>query len=234
MHHAVGRGSAGLPLLPAGAGDVCDVGGDTLLCLEHEERAALLVAQTMPLQVQEGAPILRYSAGGLFRLFELAHAAVPSQPVTVFTAKQGLRVTFGDEPGRNGKPILGTLMRPLHLGVKGAGGQQPAGSAAAGSSPKSKAAHSANELDPNTVWWEVAWDSGKVNAWALGTSPSVSVLRVAGVVGFSAPPARVRRLGRPGDECVRVEAPVMYYPLPGVPELDRHMDVSLAVIPAWG
>lgn len=215
--------AAGVP----GAGDVAEVGGEALSGLEADAKATLLAAEVMPLQVADGAPVLRYSAGGLFRLFELAHAAVPGQPVTVFTAKQGLRVTFGDEPGRNGKPILGTLMRPMHLGVKGAG-NKAASSGGAASSPKGARAAAGGDIDANTVWWEVTWDSGKVNAWAVGTNPSVSVLRVAAVEGFGKPPARGRRQGRPGDECVRVEAPVMHYPLDGAPELGKHMDVSAA------
>lgn len=214
--------SLGMPC----AGDVVDVGGEVLQGLAHDAKSALLVADSMPLQVQDGAPMLRYRAGGLFGLFELSHAAVPGQPVTVFIAKQGLRVAFCEEGGSE-KPIHGTLMRPLHLGVN----RRPVGASNAGagpdSGPKGSRGAATTEIDPNTVWWEVAWDRGKVSTLAVGTNPSMSAMRVADVEGFGRPPVRGRRQGRPGDELVRIEMPVVHYPLPdGVPDLSQQMQVS--------
>lgn len=56
------------------------------------DKTRLLCREAMPLAVGHGhgqLQLLRYySAGGLFRHFELAHAAVPGAAVTVFSAKQ--------------------------------------------------------------------------------------------------------------------------------------------------
>ncbi|GLI66595.1 hypothetical protein VaNZ11_010516, partial [Volvox africanus] len=122
------------PFAPAGA--ECDLAlvGGAALQVDDEDKPRLLVQERMPVTVGTEAKQFRFSAGGLFRLYELAHAAVPGQPVTVFTAKQGLRVvlhptdpTGMEDPAAvaaavaagGGAQPMGTLTRPIRLGAKG-------------------------------------------------------------------------------------------------------------------
>ncbi|GIL88713.1 hypothetical protein Vretifemale_16623 [Volvox reticuliferus] len=123
-----------IPFAPAGAEcDLALVGGASLQ-VDDEDKPRLLVQERMPVTVGAEAKQFRFSAGGLFRLYELAHAAVPGQPVTVFTAKQGLRVvlhptdpTGMEDPAAvaaavaagGGAQPMGTLARPIRLGAKG-------------------------------------------------------------------------------------------------------------------
>ncbi|KAG2441704.1 hypothetical protein HXX76_003320 [Chlamydomonas incerta] len=132
----------------AGGCDVAVVGGGSLQ-VDEESKLRLLVAESMPLVVGPAARQLRYSAGGLFRMFELAHAAAPGGPVTVFNAKQGLRVVLQTSANSGGATQTGTLTRPLRLGSKagpGGGsmtGMGGGGGVGTGSSGSSTAAGSA-------------------------------------------------------------------------------------------
>lgn len=65
--------------------------------------------------------------------------------------------------------------------------------AAAAAAAAANGGGSTTASDPNVVWWEVAWDGGKISAWAVGTVPEATVLRVAAGQGFKAPAAPAGR-----------------------------------------
>ncbi|PNH09104.1 hypothetical protein TSOC_004302 [Tetrabaena socialis] len=127
-----------LPVLPAfecctpfsgEEGALALVGGQALLLLDEADKQRLLAAERVPLSYGTAAAQIRYYAGGLFRIYELSHAAAPGQAVTVFTAREGLRVALqsgvassggatDEAQPPQGPPQLGTLARPVRLGAK--------------------------------------------------------------------------------------------------------------------
>ena len=70
---------------------------------------------TEQVQLSDGS---RHFAGGQMRLFELSHAAIPAEPPTIFTAKEGMVVSFGAEDVEGQASFLGRLVKPTRLGDK--------------------------------------------------------------------------------------------------------------------
>lgn len=145
----------------------------------------------------------RRFAGGMLRLYELSHAIIPNEYLTIYTAKRGLRValqergaasaTDGSDAGVSGsgegggnssagaqRPLvkLGVLLGPTRLAVRAV---LDAGSGT-GSGQRGGPTASREPvllLDPGRCFWEVQWDNGRVEEVCVGTSASHTPLRVA-------------------------------------------------------
>ncbi len=88
--------------------------------------------------------------------FDLNHAARPGEPVSVHTARQGVRVTRGRDwkwGGQDGGGRTGVLVRPAELGSEG-------------------------------VMWVVQWDDGGSNHYRVGRGAGSGCDLQVGVLGL--------------------------------------------------
>jgi hypothetical protein len=142
----------------------------------------------------------RMFAGGPLGLFELPHAIVPGAPLTIFTAKKGMRVELhtagvgeegagptattgataaedGEAGGEEGlvvyqaQPKLGMLYAPVRLLTTPV--KPPTGSESGGlnSLPREL-------VDAAKVVWEVVWDEGGSGQFVVGTEAAHTCLKV--------------------------------------------------------
>lgn len=151
---------------------------DTLVSVESSEARALETAGIVVTSAGE-----RVFAGGLLRLFELSHAIVPGAPLTIFTAKKGLRVeldtggsTDPDEAPRKAK--LGTLSAPVKLVETSV--KRPAPVPDGESDSPAPPPMASKLLDSAKVVWEVVWDHGSKGDFVVGTEASHTCLKVVG------------------------------------------------------
>lgn len=124
----------------------------------------------------------RLFAGGPLGLYELSHAIVPGAPLTVFTAKKGVRVelvTSGieqeqeqEQEGGSASALkahkIGVLSAPLRLLT---------------TSLKSSAGGETNSLpremvSSGKVVWGVLFDNGETGEYVVGTEASDTCLKV--------------------------------------------------------
>ena len=153
---------------------------ETQLSLESSEARALETASIVVTSAGE-----RLLVGGPLRLFELSHAIVPGAPLTIFTAKKGLRVELDtggsadpDEAPRKVK--IGTLSAPVRLVETMVKNPPLPANSENGSPPPPSSRTTSKLIDSTRVVWEVIWDHGSKGEFVVGTEASHTCLKAVG------------------------------------------------------